>query len=542
MMVYTTYVTVQTSIHTFQPPSTIQSLHLHSILKSSTASRFPSRTKSTMDRQSFWLWPSLALVSLENAKVAASDFLFSQFDTVLAPISAYPNQAIAMGDSLSQFVETLRSIAPWAPIPLFAENLRVQRELISAVTARHTVSECLTGCIRDFQRLWNIDYLELFGQSQVQRPPAVASIRHGNVFDLANGALLETAGIIGHHYPLASNPKTANALRETIVYVTFVTPRDPAGHPTKLGDARWLAAVCLSTVEFLSAIVMAGYVVNRGLVIGAGLLACICVSQLHTFALRALIEPIYANQAAVESDRVRTARNGAALDVHVISDSWNSSKISVVCGYSSQLHALTNIPVRTTRPVLLKWLCRSLAVALSIQASLLAAVANASGNERWSSLLWLAFYLIIGLSKLGYHAASSPEEILEKQPASVHITKPMHFSGRRAALVFISMLPVTAKVNRWSWWDVYMPDNDRRKALHAELEGTHLFKDATEWKGKEELSPSKDAQGSNLPTYTKDAFKEALEMINSEPCAEHVEKYLKEVFPDETNVSSRVPV
>ena len=38
-----------------------------------------------------------------------------------------------MSDAAARVVEALRSVAPWIPIPLFAESLRAQRELISAV-------------------------------------------------------------------------------------------------------------------------------------------------------------------------------------------------------------------------------------------------------------------------------------------------------------------------------------------------------------------------------------------------------------------------
>ncbi|KAH8748289.1 hypothetical protein F5883DRAFT_583026 [Diaporthe sp. PMI_573] len=436
-------------------------------------------------------------------------------------------------------VDTLRSIAPYAPIPLFAENLRTQEELVSAVMTRHSVSSCLTGCIRDFRRLWNVDYLELFGQSHDPRPLAVTSIRHGNVFDLANAAILETAGIVRRHDPLAANPKTANPRRETIVYVSFITPSHP--DRPRLSGAKWWAAVSLFILEMAFAIGTAALVVRRGMILGAALLICVGFSQVLIFGLRLLNDPIFGNQAAVQSDRALTARNGAALDVHVIADSWNSSKISVVCGYSSQLHALSNIPVRTTRALALKWCCRALAVVLATQAALLAAITNAEGDERWSSLLWLAFYFLMLLLKKGLHAVVGLEHLLEKQPASVQVMEPLRFSGRRAALVFISMLPVSEKVDRWAWWDVFMPDNDRRRSFHAELESSPLLTEATRWQQQiPDTSMNEKTEGkSSVPANS--ALEEAAGVIKGPTSRAYLKRYLDVVFPGESPPSATTP-
>lgn len=144
----------------------------------------------------------------DNQLPLATADLFKQY---INPLS-YFARTRAMTNKI---IETLRSVANWAPIPLFAENLRSQQELISAITTRTAMSACLTGCLRDFHRLWNVDYLELFGQSPEQRRLAVTSVRHGNAFDLANAALLENAGIVRRHDPIAANTKTANALRHS---------------------------------------------------------------------------------------------------------------------------------------------------------------------------------------------------------------------------------------------------------------------------------------------------------------------------------------
>lgn len=41
-----------------------------------------------------------------------------------------------------------------------------------------------------------------------------------------------------------------------------------------------------------------------------------------------------------------TAARGAGVDAHVVVEDWNASDIDVLVGYSSYIHALTNIPIR----------------------------------------------------------------------------------------------------------------------------------------------------------------------------------------------------
>lgn len=427
--------------------------------------------------------------------------------------------------------EAFRSAAAWAPIALFAENLRSQKELISAVTTRRALSAGLTGCVRDVQQLWHVDYLELFGQSYDQRPLAVTSVRHGNVFDLANAALLEAAGLVRRSAPIAAHPKTAGAFRETVLYVSFVTPTAPAGR-----DAQWWAAAALSTLEIALAAATAALIAYEGLLLGTALLGCVALTQSLLLGMRLLGEPIWGNQAAVQADRALTARNGAALDVQVIADSWNATRLSVVCGYSSQLHALSNIPIRTNRPLALKWSCRALAVVLATQAALLAAVANSEGDQKWSNLLWLAFYLVMWLLKKAFRAWVAPENLLEKQPAEVRAMEPLYFSGRSAALVFISMLPVSHRENRWSWWDVFMPESTRRRSLHAQLESSSLFTKATRWNQfPDGLTGEKKEIDSSAPADAM--LEEATAMMNSPACRAHLDKYLDVVFPVESPVS-----
>ena len=57
---------------------------------------------------------------------------------------------------------------------------------------------------------------------------------------------------------------------------------------------------------------------------------------------------------AIEKDILLNAACRMAPDVHVpaaaiVVEDWNASDIYAIVGYSAQLHALTNVPVRIKR-------------------------------------------------------------------------------------------------------------------------------------------------------------------------------------------------
>lgn len=76
----------------------------------------------------------------------------------------------------------------------------------------------------------------------------------------------------------------------------------------------------------------------------------------------------------------------------------------------------------------------------------------------------LAFY--ISLDNLKHHGEISivllSKGFTGKAACHCGFVEPIHFSGRRAALLFITLLPVSHKADRWAWWDVFMPDKERR--------------------------------------------------------------------------------
>jgi len=151
------------------------------------------------------------------------------------------------------------------------------------------------------------------------------------------------------------------------------------------------------------------------------------------------------------------------LDIHVITNNWNSSRLDVVCGLSKQVHSLTNIPIRVNKLHLIKWSCRLVALVLTVQVAALASVFGTKSQE-WASITWLGMYLLMLLPSR-IQQVSPSKELLKKYNTTIIQVASVHFSGRRSALAFIAMLLVSPQVDRWAWLDVFMPDNQRRRAF-----------------------------------------------------------------------------
>jgi hypothetical protein len=94
-----------------------------------------------------------------------------------------------------------------------------------------------------------------------------------------------------------------------------------------------------------------------------------------------------------QNDTRLTTKSGAATDIHVVASDWNASQMDVLVGYSSQLHALTNIPARANRPKTLTVISRILGATLLMQAALLTKLVNGKPPEAWVSVICLAVYL-----------------------------------------------------------------------------------------------------------------------------------------------------
>ncbi|KAI1366248.1 hypothetical protein F5Y08DRAFT_301662 [Xylaria arbuscula] len=429
-------------------------------------------------------------------------------------------------------LSTLRDVIPYAPIPLFAENLRTHRSLLSAMLSPYYLPECVTGSVRDFRTLWDINYWDVFGNEQSNPSLVTTSMRHGNSFEAANSILLEASGIVRPRLPpTPGSHMPKRVFRETVVNLSFVTvtcEQQPFWN-------RWQSYVLVLIFSLMVAVQLTGaiFAVRKDLLVGASLLLCITILQVLEFALRASIYPIFGNQHALASDKARTARQEAALDVHILAKNWNATSLSVACGYSSHLHALTNIPVRITRPILFRWLCRALAIVLTVQAALLASVTNADGDARWASLIWLAGYVLNSLLKQALYRVIGQENLLAKQGGVVNSVQPLHFSGHMAALAFIALLPASHKADSWAWCDAFMPNNGRRQQFQDQIQRLEQYQIARTWQNRLPSDQVLFHQRNYIDdTIVGSALDEALEAFCRPGVTDALNAYFSTVYPD----------
>ena len=365
-------------------------------------------------------------------------------------------------------------IISYLPIALYAESLRVRSALIRSVSTPSSVAPSLTGCVRDVGELWETTASDLFEDFGKTKTYNVASLRHGNSFQLANRGLLEVAGLISSHKRHADHAQMlhdADIRRYTTVHVSFVTPIGLSGISDETEPPSWLPGVCQAVVvlEILLEISVGAAMGAFGVWDGSVLMGCMVVNAIVLLFLQRKTSMIFAKVPDLKDDKKRTAADGAALDVHVISESWNSCHLDVLAGYSSQLHGLTNLPVWTTGSWTVSVTSRILSVVLLIQAAVLASLVGASGVDAVVPLAWLAVHTLTLIPPAVIHR-KYPCAVLAPQPATVHSAETLQFSSRRSALAFIVMLPVTSKVPRWDLLDVFMPNNKRRQEWQEDLD------------------------------------------------------------------------
>ena len=104
------------------------------------------------------------------------------------------------------------------------------------------------------------------------------------------------------------------------------------------------------------------------------LLLCLAINTVLLLLLQHSATLIFANKAAIKKDTSLTASGGAALGVHTIVEDCNPSDIDAIVGYSSQLHALTNIPIQIERWRAVLWISHFMSLVLIAQASVLASL------------------------------------------------------------------------------------------------------------------------------------------------------------------------
>lgn len=109
-------------------------------------------------------------------------------------------------------------------------------------------------------------------------------------------------------------------------------------------------------------------------------------------------------------------------------------------------------------------------ISLVIQAAALVSLVGNGTKQGLGSTIWLAMYLILNGAAALLDRALVGGNVFDHQPGTASNLPSMVFSGRKAALAFIAHLPVSAKVDKWAWVDVFMPNNERRKIWEAEME------------------------------------------------------------------------
>lgn len=371
---------------------------------------------------------------------------------------------------LPQSLLSVFRILSYAPIALFAEDLRAFNGVLYAIMSDRLSPPGLTGSIKDLRRLWYLNQHELFSELKSEHQWNVASLRHGNTFPLVNKRLLDLAGITGRVSEYDAASELEDYYRPTTVNISFIVP----GDQMRTQPPGWLMRTWRHTVITLPLVacltVLAIALFLNGLLSSSLLVLCSTALLVVMMVLRILTTPIFSNAHAIHKDSTVKATGGAALDVHVITSHWNSNSIDVICGYSSQLHSLTNIPVRLRNFRAAYWLFRLLAVVLAAQAALLASLIGESSVEAVGPTIWLALYLITWLPLHFTGTNEKMSRLLEKQPAKVECLPSLTFKRRRTALLFIASLPFSAKADKWKWLDSYMPNNSRRQMWQKEFE------------------------------------------------------------------------
>ncbi|KAL9034822.1 MAG: hypothetical protein Q9180_005196 [Flavoplaca navasiana] len=372
--------------------------------------------------------------------------------------------------------------AAYAPIVLFTESLRVQRTMVASILTSRSIAPAITGCAKDFHRLWHLDDAQLLGNFADERAASVTSVKHGSNFPLQNQTVLQLAGLLRRDMGMtrAITPyepaaeKSFQTRRETLVHLSFAIPHKEV---CAKGGYSWLEAVCwtITVLEFAVPIALAVYMAVWHHFTGIFLMTALSLSVMILAVLRSLTHPIIANQSEISKYCDDDAKGLSTLDAHVIADHWNDRHLNVICGYTSHLHALTNIPLQVNRPRLLLWAGRGLAIVLLIQVASLASLIGDKSNA-WLSLSWLAIYIVM-LAPPWILNAYRPELAHESYTATLTKVPPIRFSCRRAALVFISRLPNSsqAHVEKWAWTNVFMPDNERRKLWQAQVDELDLL-------------------------------------------------------------------
>ncbi len=371
-------------------------------------------------------------------------------------------------------------IVSYVPIALFAENLRVQRALLTCICSRSLLNLPVTGSVKDLTRLWNLNEFDLFGKFDAFRSSSqVSSVRNGNSFPLVNEGLLEVAGLV------SSVPQFPNAqhARPTTLRVTFITPARSSS-TVATSKMYWVRNI-VNVLHLIIHLTLGVLLAYHSYLAGTILMLCMSFVDVLQTILRHSTSAVFARASAPEGKPTPLQRNDP-LDVHIITPSWNASSMDVLVGTSTQLHELTNRPLRTTRPKLVKWILRTLDAVLVVQAATLASLSGTGTAQAISSLVWLACYVLMLITSrlINAHAGGL---FLESQPGNICQPNSLVFSGRSVALAFINTLPVNKHDGAgFSWMDNFIPPNKRREQwLQAVMESSLMNPEDDEAKASE---------------------------------------------------------
>ncbi|KAK6357984.1 hypothetical protein TWF730_007338 [Orbilia blumenaviensis] len=358
-------------------------------------------------------------------------------------------------------------ILSYAPLALYADSLRVNSALVAIVGSRLAIPSPITGCIKDLSRIWNLSSLEILSNYSTSRGASVSSVRHGNTFPLMNEAFLEGSSLIGRGDLDPNDSELEFSPQRARVHITYIMPTTAMPNLSSPSLWSWIITV----VEILTLVTICSGLVLNGITIGAVPMCCLIINTILLFALQHTTRLIFANKTALEKDISLTVAGGAALDAHIITKTWSSPDIDVIIGYSSQLHSLTNIPIRISNWKIVRYISRLIILVLIIQATTLASLFNGNSNDVWGSAVWMICYLLM-LVPPALVSRLNPDMLLDAQPSVARRLPPIGFSRRKAALVFIGTLPGIERrfeVGRWDYMDSFMPNNKRRDSWLQEI-------------------------------------------------------------------------
>ena len=359
-------------------------------------------------------------------------------------------------------------IVSYVPIALFAEHLRVQKALLTCICSRSLLNLPVTGSVKDLTRLWNLNEFDLFGKFDAKPSSWVSSVRNGNSFPLVNEGFLEVAGLVGS---VPVFPETQYA-RPTTLRVTFVTPKRSS--TTLAGSWMYWVRHIVNIFHLVSHLAIAVVLGYFKLWLGTILMGCMFSVDVIQMVLRYFTSAVFARQLGTDGNFI-PLRPDAPLDVHIITPSWNASSMDVLIGTSTQLHELSNRPMRLTRPRLVKFTFRVLDTVLVVQAATLAGLTGTGTLQAISSLVWLGCYLLM-LATSHFINAQAAGLFLESQPGNVWQVTPLVFSRRTTALAFIRLLPVDQHDGVGvSWMDNFLQPGKRRETWLEGIDKSRLM-------------------------------------------------------------------